>query len=118
MLPNDPNVIMAADQAAAQEPELITVIPTRSTAAGFAALIAYAPEGEPQVTAERMRAAFEGCHCVEVTRSVRDTTTDGVTVSAGDAIAIVDGTLVARAETLEEAMLRRPSAASPRALSS
>ena len=105
LLPNDPNVIMAAEQAAAQEPRLITVIPTRSTAAGFAAVVAFDPAGEPQAIAGRMREAFEGCHCVEVTRSVRDTTTDGVTVSEGDAIALVDGTLVARAGTLEEALL-------------
>ena len=105
LLPNDPNVILAAEQAASQAPGFITVVPARSIAAGLAAAISYAPEGDPTAVAEQMHAAIEGVHTVEVTRSVRDTTADGVTVAEGDAIVIVDGRLVARAATLEEAML-------------
>ena len=105
ILANDPNVVMAAEQAAAEEPALITVIPSHSVAAGFAALIAYIPEGDPPDIARRMREAFAHCHSVEVTRAVRDTVADGVEVAAGAAIAMLDGRLVGSAETLEEALL-------------
>jgi DAK2 domain fusion protein YloV len=105
LLPNDPNVIMAAEQAAAEEPGLVTVIATRSVAAGFGAAMAYAPEGEAEAVAAEMREAIEGVRCVSVTRSVHDTSADGVEVADGDAIVLVDGTLVARADSLEEALL-------------
>ncbi len=106
LLPNDSNVTMAAEQAAAEEPGLITVIPTRSVAAGFGAALAYAPDGDQQAIAAEMRQQAEGIRTVEVTYAVRDTSADGVSVSAGDAIAMLDGTLVARSETLEDAMLQ------------
>ncbi|MEE8338417.1 MAG: DAK2 domain-containing protein [Dehalococcoidia bacterium] len=105
LLPNDPNVIMAAEQAAEQEPELITIIPTRSVAGGFGAALAYSPDGDPETVAAAMCQAIEGVHCVEVTRSVRDTTADGVEVAQGDAIVLVDGTLIARANSLEDALM-------------
>ncbi len=105
LLPNDPNVTMAAEQAAAEEPGLVTVIPTRSVAAGFGAAIAYAPDGDAEAVAGGMREAIEGVRCVSVTRSVRDTSADGIAVADGDAIVLVDGTLVARADSLEEALL-------------
>jgi DAK2 domain fusion protein YloV len=105
LLPNDPNVIMAAEQAAAEEPGLVTVIPTRSVAAGFGAAMAYAPEGDAEAVAAGMREAIEGVRSVSVTRSVRDASADGVEVADGDAIVLVDGTLVARADSLEEALL-------------
>lgn len=105
VLPNDPNVIMAAEQAAAEEPDLVTVIPTRSVAAGFGAATAYSPEGDAETVAAAMRDAIEGVRCVSVTRSVRDTSADGVQVADGDAIVLVDGKLLARADSLEEALM-------------
>ncbi|HJM88309.1 MAG TPA: DAK2 domain-containing protein [Dehalococcoidia bacterium] len=105
VLPNDANVIMAAEQAAAEAPDLITVIPTRSVAGGFGAAFAYEPEGERDAVAAAMSDAIEGVSCVEVTHSVRDTSVNGIQIARGDAIAIVEGTLVARAESLEEALM-------------
>ncbi|MDP6606277.1 MAG: DAK2 domain-containing protein [Dehalococcoidia bacterium] len=105
LLPNDSNVILAAEQAAAQEPELITVIATRSVAGGFGAALAYAPEGDAEAVGAAMRDAIEGVHCVEVTRSVRETVVEGVDVGLGDAIVLVDGTLVARADSLDKALM-------------
>ena len=63
------------------------------------------PDGEPSEIAARMIEAVNTIHSVEVTRATRDTSADGVSVSAGDAIAVADGTLVAAAGTLEEALL-------------
>jgi DAK2 domain fusion protein YloV len=105
ILPNDGNVVMAARQAALARPGFVTVIDARSLATGFAAAVAFMPEGTLEEMGERMAGAMEGVHCVEVTRSVRDTSADGVKVAAGDAIALVDGRLVARADDLEAALL-------------
>jgi DAK2 domain fusion protein YloV len=105
VLPNDANVIMAAEQAAAEAPNLITVIPTRSVAGGFGAAFAYEPEGERDAVAAAMSDAIEGLSCVEVTHSVRDTSVNGVEIASGDAIVLVQGTLVARGDSLEEALM-------------
>ena len=98
-------MLLAAEQAASQEPELVTVIPARSTPAGLSAALGYQPEGEPSEVRSQMTAQLADVRSVEVTRAVRDTAIDGMDVAVGDAIALVDGRLVARADSLEEALL-------------
>jgi dihydroxyacetone kinase-like predicted kinase len=105
LLPNDKDVLMAAETAAAQAPGFITVISTRSAAAGLAAAVAYQPGGDASRVVEEMREAAEAVRCVEVSRAVRAATVDDVAVREGDAIALVDDVLVAATATLEEALL-------------
>ena len=105
ILPNDSNVVMTAQQAAAQEPGRITVVPAKSVAAGLAAAVAFVPGGDIESLAEGMAAAATAVRNVEVTEAVRDTTVDGVAVRIGDSIVLVDGTLQARTETPEEALM-------------
>ena len=105
LLPNDGNVILTGQLAVDEEPDFITLIPTSSVAAAFSATIAFIPDGEPAEIAQRMRDALPGTHCVEVTRATRDTSADGVVVRTGEAIVLVDGTLIASATEPEEALL-------------
>ena len=95
LLPNDKDVRLAAEQAAAEVPGLITVLPTRSYVAGLSAAVEYTPDGDPAVGAARLRTAAARVRCIEVTRAARTARIDGVAVQAGDAIALVDGVLVA-----------------------
>ena len=105
ILPNDPDVLMAAEQAASREPGFITVVPTHSAAAGLAAAVCFVPDESPEALSGLLRDAAEAVRCVEVTRSVRDASIDGIRIAAGDAIAFVDGRLTTRADSLEEALL-------------
>ena len=105
LLPNDGNVILAAEQAAAEEPGRLTVIPTRSAPAGLAAALAWLPDGEPTALEEAMRAASEAVRTIAVTRAVRDATVDGIAVKVGDAIAMLDGRMVTRADGLQDALM-------------
>ena len=105
ILPNDSNVLLAAEQAAQQEPDLIRVVPARTVAAGLAAALSFVPSEPPESLAESLTSAAASVRCVEVTRAVRDAVADGVSVTAGDAIAILDGRLVARADEIGEALL-------------
>ena len=105
ILPNDSNVVMTAQQAATQEPDRITVVPAKSVAAGLAAAVAFVPGDDLESLAEGMAEAATSVRNVEVTEAVRDTTVDGVAVRIGDAIVLVDGTLKARTETPEEALM-------------
>jgi dihydroxyacetone kinase-like predicted kinase len=105
LLPNDKDAVLAAEAAATEAPEFITVVQARTVAAGLSAAVAYLPEGKPEDVARAMRAAMEDVRCVEVTHAVRSGRIEGVEVAAGDAIALLDGTLVARGDTLEDALL-------------
>ncbi len=105
ILPNDSNVLLAAEQAAQQEPDLISVVPARTVAAGLAAALSFVPSESPEALAGTLAAAAAAARCVEVTLAVRDAVADGVSVSAGDAIAILDGRLVARADGIDDALL-------------
>ena len=112
ILPNDPDVLMAAEQAARAEPELIEVVPSRSVAAGLAAAVSYLPDGDAGRVLEDMRHAAGATRVIQLTRAARDATVDGVAVREGEAIAMFEGRLVASAGTLEEAL----SASLPRAV--
>ena len=105
LLPNDKDVLMAAERAVAADPAFITLIPTRSLAAGLAAAFAYLPDGDPTEIANAMLEAAARVRSVEVSRAVRVAVVDGVSTRAGEAIVLVDGRLVATAGSLEDALL-------------
>jgi uncharacterized protein len=98
VLPNDRNVILAAQAAAKLAEHKVTVIPTRNVGQGMAALIAFDPNKDASTVAEEMREVSERAHGIEVTRAIRATTIDGQKVREGEAIALVDGRLVAHGD--------------------
>jgi len=98
VLPNDKNVILAAQSAAKLADVKVTVIPTRTVAQGMAALVAFDATKEATQVAEEMREVAERAHGIEVTRASRSTTVDGQKVRAGEAIALLDGRVVAHGE--------------------
>ena len=107
VLPNDKNVIPAARQAASLADRAVTVVETRTVPQGMCALVAFEPtHAVPAVIAAVERAARDA-HGIEVTHAVRDSTVDGQKVRAGEAIALLDGRLVAHgadeADVLAEA---------------
>lgn len=104
LLPNDKDIIMAANTCAEASDGFVTVIPTRNAAAGLAAAVYYLPTGDPQSIADEMTQGLRELHYIEVTHSVRDCTVDGVTVANGDAIAFVDGQLIAATDSLDHAL--------------
>ncbi len=105
VLPNDKDVLMAAQQAAAASDGFLTVVASRSPASGLSAALEYRADGDVAEVAAAMAAVMAGVRAVEVSRSVRTATVDGVAVREGDAIALVDGRMVAACETLEDALL-------------
>ena len=96
ILPNNPNVVLAAQQAArlGEQPPL-WVVETRTLPQGVAALLAFNPERGGQENLEAMVQAARSLQTGEITRAVRDTEMDGVSCKAGQAIALLDGRLVA-----------------------
>lgn len=95
VLPNNGNVIMAAGQAAAMAGREVRVIRTANVAQGLAALLVHNPYGELEEVAARMSRAAGAVKCGEVTRAVRDTTSDGRKIKAGEYIAVAEDRIVA-----------------------
>jgi DAK2 domain fusion protein YloV len=98
VLPNDKNVILAAQQAAKVSSVTVHVIPTRNVGQGMAALVAFDPAKDPADNAKVMTEVAERAHDIEVTRAVRDATIDGEHVRKGEAMALLDGRVVAHGE--------------------
>ena len=98
ILPNNGNVILAAEQAAGMSPLHIAVVPSRSIPSGLAAMVAFDPDQDAVGNARLMQDAIADVRYAEVTHAVRDSELDGVKVSKGQAMGIVDGRLVAAAD--------------------
>ena len=113
VLPNNPNIVGTAQQAASVSPKPLHVVPTRSIPQGVAALLAFNPDSDVPTNLARMQKAASGVRSGEVTRAVRPTFVGGVRVRQGDAIAMLDDKLVAAAATCLEALERLCLDASP-----
>ena len=102
-LPNNKNIVLTAQQVAANDPN-VRVVPTRSIPQGVAALLAYNPLSSLEENLAAMEETLPTVTTIEVTQAVRDTSVDGVAVSLGDYIALLDDKLVITAKSPEEAL--------------
>ena len=103
ILPNNGNVILTAEQAAGMSSLHIAVVPSRSIPSGLAAMVAFDPDQDAVGNARLMQDAIVDVRYAEVTHAVRDSELDGLEVKKGQAMAIVDGKLVAAADDIESA---------------
>jgi len=106
VLPNDKNIILAAQQARDLTQKRLHVIGTRSMPQGIAALLAVNPEEDVEASVEAMEQACGTIRTIEVTRAVRSTSLSGVRVNEGEVIAIVDDELKLAAPSAEEAVIQ------------
>jgi len=106
ILPNNKNIIMAANQAKEVTVKQVAVVPSRTIPQGLAAMLALQPDGEVDEVAERMTKALSMVQTGEITVAVRNVEIDGVNVKEGQVIALLDGKLVVSADSIEEACLQ------------
>ena len=100
VLPNNGNVVAAAEQVDAQSDKNVRVVPTRGITEGFASLLEYAP----QSTAEDNQTAMaEAVVAGEVTVAVRDSGSDVGDIAEGDHLGLTGGKVRVVASTLFEA---------------
>ena len=91
VLPNNKNIILAAEQAAKLTADKkIVVIPSRSVPQGIAALISFMPESGLEENQEAMMDAMSNVKTGQVTYAVRNTSFDGKTIHEGDFMGIDD----------------------------
>ena len=104
-LPNNKNIVLTAQQVAANDPTM-HVVPTRSIPQGVTALLAYNPLSTVEENLAAMEGALPEVTTIEITQAVRDTSVDGVAVSLGDYIALLEDKLVLTADSAEDALQR------------
>lgn len=104
ILPNNKNIILAAQNAAKVSVKQIAIIPTRNAPQGFAAMLRLNPEGTLEENEESMKEAIQEVHTGDITVATRSVEIDGVEVEKGEVIALYDGQLVSSAPTIEEAI--------------
>ena len=88
LLPNNPNVVLAARQVTSMCDRPVAVVATRNAAEGFAALLALDPDKNAADNATAMTAAGRGIQSLSVTEAVRDATVSGRKVKLGQTIAL------------------------------
>ena len=103
ILPNNKNIILAAEQARdLTEDKKIVVLPTKTIPQGISAMIGYMPEASVDENAENMKDAYQDIASGQVTYAVRDTSIDGKEIHNGDIMGINDGGIAAVGKDLME----------------
>ncbi len=105
VLPNNSNIILAANQAKDLAKANVVVIPTTNMPQGIAATLAYDEDASVDENYQNMCDAFENIICAEVTHAVRSTRMNRYTVREGDIIGICGKNLIAKSSDIEDATL-------------
>jgi DAK2 domain fusion protein YloV len=100
LLPNNKNVVLTAEQAAAMCDRQVVVVASTSLPAGLAAMVAFEATVDAAANAVAMDEAMRRVHSAEITHAVRDSEIDGVAVRQGEVIGLVDGRLAASGDDL------------------
>ncbi len=105
ILPNNKNIVMAANQAKDVTVKKVAVVPSKSVPQGLAAMLVHNPDGELDSVVEKMTKSLASVKSGEVTTATRSVEIDGVNVKEGQVIALLDDKLVASAKSVEEGLL-------------
>jgi hypothetical protein len=102
ILPNNSNIILAAQQAKTLSDRSIIVIPTKTIPQGIAALLAMDPEKDPEYNVDIMSEAIKNVITGQVTFAVRDTEFNGTEISKGDIIGLSDKDILSAGTDINE----------------
>ncbi len=105
ILPNNKNIILAAQQASEVTVKQVHIVPSRNIPQGLTAMMHLNPDGEIETVVAKMNKAMESVLCGEVTTATRSVEIDGVEVEKGQTIALLNGKLALSAASVEEACL-------------
>ena len=95
VLPNNKNIIMAAEQCIPLTEKQVVVIPTKTVPQGITAMLNFNPDNETaEAVTEEMKEAIGNVHTAMVTYAARDSDFDGHTIHAGEYLALLDGALL------------------------
>ncbi len=95
ILPNNKNIIMAAQQCMGLTDKKVVVIPSKSMPQGISAMIALDPSASVEENVELMTEAIGRVHTAQITYAARNSEYDGQSIQAGDYLALIEDKLVA-----------------------
>ena len=102
VLPNNSNIVMAANQAS----QLAVVVPSKFITQGIAAMMNFDPESSAEENAETMQQAAVLVHSGQITYAVRDSQFDGQEIHEGDILGLLEGTIAVVEASVQETMLK------------
>ena len=103
ILPNNKNIIMAAQQCEGLTEKQIIVIPTVTVPQGITAMMSFDPdENDPQTIAQAMVAAAQTVSTAQITYAARNSDFDGFAINEGDYLALLDGKLFGTSRSMDE----------------
>lgn len=102
VLPNNKNIIMAAEQCVPMTEKRVIVIPTKTVPQGITALLSLDEGSTAEDIAADMQEAIGGVHTALVTYAARDSEFDGHEIHAGEYLALLDGALIGSYTGLDE----------------
>ena len=88
VLPNNKNIIMAAEQVDALTPKHVVVIPSKTVPQGITAMLSFNPEGEEAENTEALTEALSTVDTMQITYAARNSDFDGHDIHEGDYLAM------------------------------
>jgi len=105
ILPNNKNIILAANSAKPLSVKQVEVIPTRNIPQGISAILRWNPDGDFQQVVDDMNDALDEAECGEITIATRNVNLNGVEVQKGKTIGLLNGKLVVAGDSVSETCL-------------
>jgi uncharacterized protein len=105
ILPNNKNIILAAQAVTQLTVKHVTVIPSCNVPQGLAAMMRLIPSGDPKLIASDMNSVLNDVETGEITTATRSVEIDGVSVLQGQIISLLNGKLVLSSDNLKDATL-------------
>nr|WP_307989514.1 DAK2 domain-containing protein [uncultured Niameybacter sp.] len=103
ILPNNKNIILAAEQAAQIETEChVHVVPSKTIPQGITAMVSYDESSAVDEVVEAMNEAISSVETAQITIAVRDTTIEGQDIKEGEYLGILEGNIVVHNKDLKE----------------
>ena len=106
VLPNNSNIVMAANQASQLADKPVVVVPSKFITQGIAAMMNFDPESSAEENAETMQQAAVLVHSGQITYAVRDSQFDGQEIHEGDILGLLEGTIAVVEASVQETMLK------------
>lgn len=105
VLPNNKNIFMAADQAAEVAEIPVAVVPSKTISQGLTAMLSFNDQVSLDENKQTMTEMLSSVVSGQVTHAIRDTTIDGVKITEGDFLGMIDGKIVISNQDIVETSL-------------
>ena len=101
VLPNNKNIIMAAEQVDALTPKNVVVVPSKTVPQGVTAMLSFNPEGEVEENTEAMGEALGMVDTMQITYAARNSDFDGYDIHEGDYLALYGSQLFGTSQDIK-----------------